>query len=51
MVKICEWLGVSPSSILNSDTGNNDQIAASIAALIQREPRLKEVFSSAVKRH
>lgn len=47
MLKICKWLGTTPSSILDMEAG---KLAPTIAAMIETYPELADVFSNAVKK-
>jgi transcriptional regulator with XRE-family HTH domain len=47
--KVCDWLGISLASALNSEGVGDDALAANIAVLLQREPKLAAVFSSMIE--
>ena len=46
--KMAEWLGVTPSSLL--DTLDTDDTATNIAAVLSAEPALAKVFNEALQR-
>ncbi len=46
LIKFCAWLGVKPATVLNSFA--NDDITASISMIIEREPKLAEIFKQAI---
>ena len=50
VIAACKWLGVSPADALNSmlPEGTTSMLA-SVALLIEREPRLNELFTQAVE--
>ena len=49
VVRICNWLGVSPNDVLGT-MGVNDQVMISqVVALIQSEPKLAQLFTDAFK--
>jgi transcriptional regulator with XRE-family HTH domain len=50
LIKICNWIGVSPSTVLDAEGLGKDALAAQIAAVMQAEPGLAEVFSQAMAR-
>jgi transcriptional regulator with XRE-family HTH domain len=50
MIKVCNWLGVSPASVLNSQAiEGTDKLAASIAMILEREPTLASIFREALE--
>lgn len=50
LITVCKWLGVKPASVINAELENDEGLAAQISALLQAEPRLKEVFGEALDR-
>jgi transcriptional regulator with XRE-family HTH domain len=48
LIGICNWLGINPSTILSSIGTGQSAVAASVAALIELNPLLTEVFTDAV---
>jgi transcriptional regulator with XRE-family HTH domain len=50
LTKIANWLGIKPSSLLDAEGIGADALAAELAALIETEPRLAEVFKEALSR-
>ena len=50
--KIADWLGVPVSTLLDAggSTEDKDTLAAQIAAVLETEPRLAEVFGRAMNR-
>ena len=51
-IKVANWLGVSPASLINAEVEElvPDAMAARLAVVLQQEPRLAEVFAEAVER-
>src|ERR1700690_3752784 len=49
LIAFAEWLEVKPSTLLNSFAHSKDQVADEIALVIEREPKLREAFSEALK--
>lgn len=51
-IKVANWLGVSPASLINAEVEElvPDTLAARISVVLQREPRLAEVFAEAMER-
>ena len=47
LIKISDYLGVSPSTLL--DTMGADGLAAKVSALLEAEPRLRELFTQLVQ--
>ena len=46
MVKLCNWLGVRPSTILDAQSNNSDvSIPSIVASLIEMDSRLATIFS------
>ncbi len=51
LVKICAWMGISPDTVLNSEGPvENDALASQIAAVLETEPALRNVFREALSR-
>ena len=48
--KIADWLGVTPTSIIDAEGVGKDALAAQIAAVLEMEPKLAEVFGDAMQR-
>jgi len=49
LISICNWLGISPASALNSQAlGGPDKLAASLAILLEKEPSLASILSEAL---
>jgi transcriptional regulator with XRE-family HTH domain len=48
VIKISDWLGVRPSRLLNSFSQEQDVLDERITALIEGNPKLKEVFKRAM---
>jgi transcriptional regulator with XRE-family HTH domain len=48
--KIADWLGVTPTSIIDAEGVGKDALAAQIAAVLEMEPKLAEVFGEAMQR-
>ena len=51
LVKVCNWLGVSPADALDSERiGDGDEkLVAALAILVEREPALASIIKDAVK--
>ncbi|MBN2500248.1 MAG: helix-turn-helix transcriptional regulator [Anaerolineales bacterium] len=50
LIAICNWLEVSPSSVLNAEGITEDALAAKIALVVQSYPQVKEIFETALDR-
>lgn len=48
--KIANWLGVTPTSLIDAEGVGKDALAAQIAAVLEVEPKLAEVFGTAMQR-
>ena len=48
LVKLCNWLDISPSTILDTRAISGTSVVASVAALIEAEPNLKNLFTEAI---
>jgi hypothetical protein len=48
--KIADWMGVTPTSIIDAEGVGKDALAAQIAAVLETEPKLAEVFGDAMQR-
>jgi len=48
--KIAAWLGVAPSSLVDTMDQANTELSTAIAAVISAEPKLAQVFIEASKR-
>lgn len=48
IVKVCEFLGISVSDALNMS--DDRDLSSRIAAILEIEPKLKEVFEEAISR-
>ena len=46
--KISKWLGVLPSTLLNSESNTKDALASEIAIVLEQEPELERVFRNAI---
>jgi transcriptional regulator with XRE-family HTH domain len=44
LVKICNYLEISPASALNSSSVGKDALAAQIALVLEKEPKLQQLF-------
>ncbi len=51
LLKICEWLDVSPSYVLDGYKPRDENLEPRIAALLELNPNLREVFSEAMSRY
>ena len=49
LIKLSNWLNVKPSTLLNSFVSSTDTLADRIAVIIERHPKLGNVFSRALK--
>jgi transcriptional regulator with XRE-family HTH domain len=49
LIKFANWLHVKPSSLLNSLSEADDQLADKISLVIQRKPKLAQAFTQAIK--
>ena len=49
LVKLCNWLKISPATALNTLGNGEDQVVSAMAALIEVEPRLAETLISAAR--
>lgn len=50
LIKLCEWLDVSPSGVIDSYLPGPDGLGKSIAVILETNPALAEVFGEAVER-
>ena len=50
ILKVSEWLGVEAASLLNGEGFTQDTLAAQIAAVLETEPKLAQVFGEAMQR-
>jgi len=50
LIDVCEWLGVSPSSILDSQILGRSYLSAKIAVVVERNPEFAKVFEEAMDR-
>ncbi|MCL4561890.1 MAG: helix-turn-helix transcriptional regulator [Chloroflexi bacterium] len=50
MISVCNWLGVSPSNILGSEGLGNQAVASKLASILEKQPKLAEVFKEAMQR-
>jgi transcriptional regulator with XRE-family HTH domain len=50
MIALCQWLGVSPSHILDAELPGSGSLGAKIAALVEANPELEPVFTEAMNR-
>jgi transcriptional regulator with XRE-family HTH domain len=50
LIKICDWLGVSPSNVIDSYLPSTDGLGKSVAAILETNPKLAEVFGEAIQR-
>ena len=48
--KIADWLGVTPTSIIDAEGVGKDALATQIAAVLEMEPKLAQVFGEAMQR-
>ena len=51
LLKICKWLDVSPSHVLDGYKTDEDNLEARIASLLDLNPNLREVFAEAMDRY
>lgn len=49
-LKVCSWLSVAPSLVLDGEGEHPNKLAAQIAAILEAEPRLANTFSKALER-
>ena len=47
VIKISEWLGVRPHTLINAMSSNKTALADKIAAVLERAPKLAKEFSKA----
>lgn len=50
LVELANWLGVPPSTLLNTQGDVDETLSDKIASVLETEPRLKEVFEEAINR-
>ena len=50
LIKLCTWLNVAPSYIMDSFLPGDKTTNEKLAALIDRKPELKPIFDQVVKR-
>ena len=50
LVKICNWLGVSPSHVLDAETHGTGALGARMAMVLETNPELMKVFQEALDR-
>ena len=50
IVKIADWMNVRPAHLLNVYGDNDKSLADQIAIVLERNPRLLEIFTEAIKR-
>ncbi len=50
LVRISQWLGVSPAVILGSENATTDETLTRIVQVLRTEPRLIQVFADALSR-
>jgi len=50
LVRVCEWLNVSPSDIIDSELNDERAMGSRIAAILQTNPEISEVFVEALNR-
>jgi transcriptional regulator with XRE-family HTH domain len=48
LIAVCDWLGVSPSHILDAYLPGTGQLGAEIAAIVEQNPELERVFKEAL---
>lgn len=49
VIKICKWLGVRPSTILDVEVETQGTALNSIVAIVEQDPRLSDLFSELAK--
>jgi transcriptional regulator with XRE-family HTH domain len=49
LIKMSEWLNVKPHTLLNSMSSANNVLADQIAVILDRNPKLKDLFNRAIK--
>ena len=49
LVKLCDWLEISPATALNTLGNGKDVVVSSIATLIEAEPKLGQTFADAIR--
>ena len=50
IIAISNWLGISPSVVLGTQGEAENALSDKIASVLEKEPRLKEVFEEAINR-
>jgi transcriptional regulator with XRE-family HTH domain len=52
LLSVCEWLEISPSSVLASEgVIKKDALAAKIAMMVETNPALEKIFEEAIERY
>lgn len=49
LIKISNWLDVEPATALNSFIASPDALSYKVASVLERYPKLKDVFSKALE--
>jgi transcriptional regulator with XRE-family HTH domain len=47
-IKICDWLGINPSSAIDALSSNKDALPKKIAVLLEKSPKLAEKLDEVV---
>jgi transcriptional regulator with XRE-family HTH domain len=50
LVSVCRWMNVSPSDVIDSELHDERAMGSRIAAILQTNPELSEVFIEALNR-
>lgn len=48
LIGLADWLRVKPSVLLNSRSSSDDALADKVTLVLERHPKLKDVFSKAL---
>jgi len=50
LLRLCKWMDVSPAAILDAQLPSRSGLSAKIAAVIQTNPALAEIFDAAMEK-